>query len=113
MLPVCETCDGADCFPAHRYFPAHCWLILQTSTLSGGVVPAPSSNSRSKSSYTSSSGSGLAAAVDMQQLAGQPNTYVVCVPGLHSADVTTRQVAQKLAGSLGGRWTTRLVLSIQ
>lgn len=48
----------------------------------------------------------MAPAVDMQQLAGQPNTYVVCVPGLHSADVTTRQVAQRLAGSLGGRWNS-------
>lgn len=48
----------------------------------------------------------MAPAVDMQQLAGQPNTYVVCVAGLHSADVTTRQVAQRLAGSLGGRWNS-------
>lgn len=80
-----------------------CALQSQSSSPSSGVVPAP--GGRSKSSFTSSSGSALAPAVDMQQLAGQPNTYVVCVPGLHNADVTTRQVAQRLAASLGGRWT--------
>lgn len=38
----------------------------------------------------------------MQQLAGQPNTFVVCVPGLHSSDQTTRKMAQMLAGTIGG-----------
>jgi hypothetical protein len=68
-----------------------------------------SSNSRSKSSPTAASGPVLAPAVDMQQLAGQANSYVVCVPGLHSADEAARKMAQRLAATLGSECTQRAV----
>jgi hypothetical protein len=69
----------------------------------GGAASADSSSTSSKSSPTSGSGPVLAPAVDMQQLAGQPNSYVVCVPGLHSADEATRKMAQRLAATLGSK----------
>lgn len=49
-----------------------------------------------------SSSAGTSAAVDMRPLVGQPNTYVVCFPGLHSADKATRQLSRGLAVAMGG-----------
>lgn len=80
------------------------WIVVMQAkaTALSSTSPTPDSSIRSKSSPTSGSGPALAPAVDMQQLAGQPNSYVVCVPGLHSADEDTRKMAQRLAGTLGG-----------
>jgi hypothetical protein len=82
-----------------------CWLYRAlVDCLQGNSTPPPETDteysSRSKSSPVSSAGQILAPAVDMQQLAGQPNTFVVCVPGLHSSDQTTRKMAQRLAGTI-------------
>lgn len=73
------------------------------AAVSSDAASADSSSASSKSSPTSGSGPVLAPAVDMQQLAGQPNSYVVCVPGLHSADDATRKMAQRLAATLGSK----------
>lgn len=85
----------------------HFLFFMQSKAATVGTLPAStavSSTARGKSGPTSTAGPRLAPAVDMQQLAGQPNTYVVCAPGLHSADEATRRMAQRLAGTLASEY---------